>query len=978
MLIAVALHFLAALAAPLLAPRLGRWIFPLLAVVPAGTAVWALAQSTAARSGAPPSERLEWVPSLNLALAFRFDPLAWLMTLVIGVVGALVLLYCTGYFSDDDEGLGRFAACLTAFAGAMVGLVTADDVLLLYIFWEITTVLSYLLIGHTSRLKASRVAASQALVVTTFGGLAMLVGLVMLAEHVGSYRLSVIVAEPPAATTTVAVAVGLVLVGAMSKSALVPFQFWLPGAMAAPTPVSAFLHAAAMVKAGIYLMARMAPGFSDLAVWRWMLVVGGGATMLLGAWRALRQTDLKLLLAHGTVSQLGFLALLLGIGNGDAALAGVALIVAHALFKSSLFLSVGVIDHATGTRDVRLLSGLRRSMPWTYWSCVLALASMAGLPPLYGFVAKEAAIGALQHGGPAPGDAVSTAALVVVVLGSALTFAYSARFLLVGLGDHAPGIPGKKAATVPTPVTRQPVWAVAVPAVLAAVGLVLAPLASRLEPWLAAAGGPWSKTPEPAHLLFVPHPGIPLLLTGVVIVLGVLLVVARRPVAVAHRSMPELVSSERGYRWAMRMLERSANETTGFIQRGSLELNLALIFSMVVLLPGAALVTGVTWPAEVRVFDSAAQLAVALIVGGAAIAAARSRRRLRGVFLVGVTGYGVAMLFLLHGAPDLALTQVLVETVSIAVFVLVLRRLPVKFRDFSTRLDRRLRWALGIAVGSVMFLLALTAAAVRQAPPASGILADRAKSYGGGENIVNVILVDIRAWDTMGELSVVLVAATGVASLVFLRSERASTSWERIRNARGRRRSHAAASSDGRRWIPDAGSLPWGGRSLMLEVATRVIFHAIIVWSLYLLLAGHNHPGGGFAAGLVAGLALLLRYLAGGRAELGAALPVVPGWLLGTGLFLSAGTGLLSMLVGGHVLQTWVFDLHLGPIGDLHLVTSTAFDVGVYLVVVGLLLDIFSSLGSALDRDIHHEDQPADRSARLLDAAYADHEEASR
>ncbi|OFS06264.1 Na+/H+ antiporter subunit A [Kytococcus sp. HMSC28H12] len=971
MFIAIALHLLAALLAPLGAARLGRRVFPLLALVPAGTAVWALTRSVAARGDAPPVETVPWVPSLDLELAFRLDPLAWLMVLVVGAVGAMVLTYCTGCFEDDEKGLGRFAACLVGFAGAMVGLVTADDVLVLYLFWEVTTVLSYLLIGHSSQRRASRVAAGQALVVTTFGGLAMLAGLLLLARDAGTHRLSELVAHPPAATLTTSVAVVLVLLGVASKSAQVPFHFWLPAAMAAPTPVSAFLHAAAMVKAGVYLVARLAPALADVPVWRWLLVLGGALTMLLGAWRAMRQVDLKLLLAHGTVSQLGFLCLVLGVGNGDAALAGVALLVAHALFKSSLFLAVGVVDHATGTRDLRLLRGLRRSMPWTFWTCVLALASMAGIPPLYGFVAKEAALGALEHGGPTPGDGFSTLALVAVVLGSALTVAYSGRFLVLGLGDHAPGTDERPAPSGPTPVGHVSPWAVAVPVVLAEAGLLLAPFAGRVEHWLAPAAGPWPATPDPVHLALVPHVGVPLALTGVVLLVGGALVLAGRPVARWAGSLPQLLSAQRGYRWTMRTVERGANELTGHLQRGSLELNLALVFGTFVLLPGWALATGVAWPERVRLADGPAQVGTAVVVALAAVAAARSRRRLRGVFLVGVTGYGVAMLFLLHGAPDLALTQVLVETVSIAVFVLVLRHLPVRFRDFSTPLDRRLRWLLGAAVGTVMCLLAVTASAVRTAPHDPEALAERAKTFGGGTNIVNVILVDIRAWDTMGELSVVLVAATGVASLVFLHSERVTTSYDRVRDALGRRRSHAAVSEGGARWIPDAGALPPGGRSLMLEVATRLVFHVIIVWSVYLLLAGHNHPGGGFAAGLVAGLGLLLRYLAGGRAELGAALPVVPGWLLGTGLFLSAGTGLVSLLAGGEVLQTWTYDLHLGPVGELHLVSSVAFDVGVYLVVVGLLLDLLSSLGSALDRDAQERGDHTGRASAVL----AGHEE---
>ncbi len=955
MIALVVLHLVVAAAAPLLTRWIGRRAFWVLALPPAVTAGWALASTSTAMSDAPPVQRYTWAESLNLELAFRLDPLAWLMTLVVSVVGALVLVYCSGYFDDDHPGLGRFAGSLTAFAGAMLGLVTSDDVLVLYVFWEATTVLSYLLIGHTHELKSSRSAASQALIVTTFGGLAMLIGLLMVAEGAGTYRLSEIVADPPTGSVTT-VGIVLVLLGALTKSALIPFHFWLPGAMAAPTPVSAYLHAAAMVKAGIYLVARLAPAFSGVPAWRWVVLVAGGGTMILGGYRALRQFDLKLLLAFGTVSQLGFLTVLLGLGHADIALAGVALLLAHALFKSSLFLAVGAIDHATGTRDIRQLWGLRRSMPVVYWTCVLALASMAGLPPLLGFVGKEAVYGALLHGGPTPGDLTSTVMLVVVVVGSVLTIAYSGRFLFVGLGEAALGFPYASSPVHPTTVRPIPRVTVAVPLVLALAGLVLAPFTPALEPWLAKASGTWPKTPDPVHLGLWHGFNEALLLSAITVALGVLMIVLRSGVAMAQTMLiPTMPAAERVYRWVMRQIEKASVEVTGFLQRGSLELNLGAIFLVLVLLPGSSLLLGVTWPDEVTPFDNPAQVPIAVIMAVAAIAATRSRRRLRGVFLVGITGYCAAMLFLLHGAPDLALTQLLVETVSIVVFMLVLRRLPSKFYDDSTRRNRRVRLALGAAVGVVMTGLALTAAAVRTHEPSSTGMAESAKSYGGGDNIVNVILVDIRAWDTMGELSVVLVAATGVASLVFLRTERATTSWERVRAALGQRRTHARASQNWARWIPAASALPHERRSLMLEVATRLIFHTVMAWSLYLLFSGHNNPGGGFAAGLVAGLGLVVRYLAGGREEMRAALPVVPGALLGAGLFLSAGTGLVSMLVGGDVLQTWIYDLHLPLLGDIHLVTSVFFDVGVYLVVIGLMLDILSSLGAALDKDIETE-----------------------
>ncbi|MDO5627736.1 MAG: MnhB domain-containing protein, partial [Mobilicoccus sp.] len=335
----------------------------------------------------------------------------------------------------------------------------------------------------------------------------------------------------------------------------------------------------------------------------------------------------------------------------------------------------------------------------------------------------------------------------------------------------------------------------------------------------------------------------------------------------------------------------------------------------------------------------------------AAVAAVRSRRRLRAVLLVGVTGYGCAYLFLLHGAPDLGLTQVLVETLSIIVFVLVLRRLSGRFDDDPTRNTRRLRALLGAGVGAVAAGLAFIVPTFRTAAPASVGMAEEAYRFGAGENVVNVILVDIRAWDTMGELSVVLAAATGIASLVFLRETNVEGARRKLNEILSRR-SRVTARGVGGRWLAESESLDPQRRSVIIEVVTRLVFHAVIVWSIYLLLAGHNLPGGGFAAGLVAGLAICLRYLAGGRDELRAAAPVMPALLLGTGLFLSAGNALGSVIAGGQVLQTWDAYLHVPLIGEIHVVSSLVFDIGVYLVVIGLVLDILQSLGGAIDAQI--------------------------
>ena len=362
MLVLVLAHFVAAAAAPLLVGWIGRRAFLVLALVPAATVGWALAGTDAMTDATVKTEVVGWVPELGLDLAFAMGSLQWVMVLVVAGIGALVLVYCTWYFPGDEPGLPGFAGNFVAFAGAMLGLVLADDLLLLYVFWELTTVFSYLLIGHDPTRRAARAAGLQALIVTTLGGLAMLVGVLVIGVQADTFRISRILADPPMGTA-ITVAVVLLLVGAVSKSALFPLHFWLPAAMAAPTPVSAYLHAAAMVKAGVYLVALLAPAFAGIPGWRGLLLSLGLVTMILGGLRSLRQFDLKLLLAYGTVSQLGFLIVVLSIGTRATALAGLAMLAAHALFKATLFMVVGIVDRQCGTRDLRHLSGLGRSAP---------------------------------------------------------------------------------------------------------------------------------------------------------------------------------------------------------------------------------------------------------------------------------------------------------------------------------------------------------------------------------------------------------------------------------------------------------------------------------------------------------------------------------------------------------------------------------------------------------------------------------------
>ncbi|WP_225752663.1 Na+/H+ antiporter subunit A [Actinotalea sp. Marseille-Q4924] len=977
MLLLLVVHLAMALAAPLLASWLGRRAFFVLALAPASAAVWALAQTPAVLSGEGPAEVVAWVPALSIELAFRLDTLGWLMTLLVGGVGALVLVYCAAYFSASAAGLGRFGGVLVAFAGAMLGLVTTDDLLLLYVFWELTTVFSYLLIGHYSDRKASRRAAMQAIILTTFGGLAMLVGLVLLGESVGSYRLSDVLADPPAGTVA-SVAVVLLLLGALSKSALVPLHFWLPAAMAAPTPVSAYLHAAAMVKAGVYLVARFAPGFADVPVWKGVVAAAGTWTLVHGGYRALRQYDLKLVLAFGTVSQLGLLVLLVGLPGKATALAGLAMLGAHAMFKASLFLVVGIVDAATGTRDLRRLTGVGRALPVTATAAALATLSMIGMFPFAGFVAKEAALEALLADAGTP-----TGLLVVVgmVVGSALTVAYGARFWWGAFADKPLPSTDDDGAPVEAPhVSRPSVVLVGPAAVLAALGLVLGVLPGLGERLLSGHAAAYDG--EAGHLVlwagFKPAFWLTVLILGA----GALLFLARTRVERAQSRVHVPVDADRAYRRLMRRLDEVAADVTALTQRGSLPVYLGVILLVMVAMQTVALTqTGLPGVDELRLYDRPAQVVVGGLAVAGALLAANARRRLKAVVLAGVSGYGIAALFMLHGAPDLALTQVLVETVTLVVFVLVLRRLPAYFSVRPLAASRWLRIAVGVASGLVVGALALVVPTARVHAPVSADFPEEAYVFGGGRNIVNVTLVDIRAWDTTGEIAVLLVAATGVASLIFLSTRsgsifRSSSArgtgyvWDSVpqpavirRLASQAQAQHAERSGSpgrNREWLGAGSTLAPQRRSVMFEIITRLLFHSMVLVGLYLLFAGHNTPGGGFAGGLVVGIALIVRYLAGGRYELGDAAPVHPGLLLGLGLFLSAGVGLVAVLAGGSLLQSVIIEFTLPVLGPIKLVTSVFFDIGVFLLVLGVVLDVLRSLGAEIDR---HTEEGAPDSA---------------
>jgi multicomponent Na+:H+ antiporter subunit A len=762
---------------------MGPRVFYVAALAPLWTLGWAIWAMTRLDDG-PLTERHTWVDGLGLAVDMRLDWFSMLLVLMIAGIGLCVFGYAASYFHAGPE-VPRTAAILLLFAGAMFGLVCSDNLFLLFTFWELTSITSFLLIGTDDTKAGARAAALHALLVTGGGGLAMLGGFVLIGQAAGTFSLHAILEDPPTGT---AVGVGLVLVlaGALTKSAQVPFHAWLPGAMAAPTPISAYLHSATMVKAGVYLIGRFAPAFALVGPWRWIVLSAGSASMLLGGYRALRQHDLKLVLAFGTISQLGLLVILFGAGVPELAFAGCVLLLAHAAFKAALFLTVGIVDHQTHTRDLRSLTGLGRRWPAFAAGAALAAASMAGLPPLLGFIAKELALdGLLGDGVPAP-----AVLLAVVVVGSMFTVAYSARFLWGAFGpaDTHHGLDRTLVgADAPHPSKA---FAVA-PMVLAGLGLLLGVVPALLAPLVDDAWEAFGYEGHAPHLSLWHGLTAPLGLSALVIAGGAALFVGRARVERWQGSMPHPPSALGAYERSLKGLLSGSDRVAGVVQSGSLPVYLMVLLGTLVVVPGVPLVLNggpEEWPAFV---DSPLQLVIGAIMVTSALAAAVIQKRFAAVILLGAVGYGISALFVVQGAPDLALTQLLIETLGVVAFVLVLRHLPEGFTPTVAPARKVLPAIAGLAVALFVFYFAISAGSVTGTPTPDASLAGtdshadlehgetetgditvseeyltRSLPEAHGRNVVNVIVVDFRGFDTLGEITVLVVAALGVAALV--------------------------------------------------------------------------------------------------------------------------------------------------------------------------------------------------------------------
>ncbi|APX92102.1 monovalent cation/H+ antiporter subunit A [Halomonas sp. 1513] len=900
---------------PLAAARHGRrsltlsaLLPPLLALLLVGLLIPPLV------AGDLPRVQLSWMPALGLDLALRLDGLGLLFALLILGLGSLIIIYA-GHYLHRDEADARFFAYLLLFMGAMLGIVLSDNLLLLWLFWELTGLASFLLIGFWSKLSDARRGARMSLVVTSAGGLALLAGILLIGQEVGSLALGEVLAagDTLRASPRYPLIVALVLLGAFAKSAQFPLHFWLPHAMAAPTPVSAFLHSATMVKAGVFLVARLTPALGDTSLWALSLSLIGLATLLYGAWFALFERDLKGILAFSTISHLGLITLLLGLGSPLAIAAALLHILNHALFKAALFMSAGIVDHQTGTRDLQRLGGLARAMPLTATLTLMAAAAMAGLPPFNGFLSKELLLAATLDSRLFGG--LGAAVTLLVGLAALLSVGYSLRLAYGVFG-------GGRRSDAPPP--RDPPRGMLAPGLLLAglcllIGLLPMTLAAPLIV-LASQAVQGSATPT-LDLALWHGPSLPLAIS-VFAVLGGLLVALRQP------RLARLVAlfPRRDARWLFEAgvirLTKVSLWLTLKLENGSLQRYLALLLLTAVAMTGLGLaqVERLTGERGVQPLDGMLVLGAALMVFGAVGSALSHRWRLVSLLMLSVVGLSVALTFVRFSAPDLAMTQLSVEVVSMILLMLALFFLPQRPPPWvSTRRilrDLLVAGLCGLVVASLNYAL-LT----RESQSIADFFLRESVPGGGGSNVVNVILVDFRGFDTFGEITVLTLA--GLATYKLLNRMKLFMPAGNVEGIHWSRHRHP----------------------MILAVIAQILLPLALLVSAYIFLRGHNQPGGGFIAGLITAVALLLQYLARGYDWTRQRLPLSYPLLAVSGLAIATATGLASWLFGYPFLTSAFGHVNLPLIGEIELASALLFDLGVYLAVVGATLMILVNLG---------------------------------
>lgn len=871
-----------------------------------------------------------WLPAIGVDFMLRVDGLAWIFTMLVLVIGLLVVLYARYYMSPEDP-VPRFFSFLLAFMGSMLGVVLSGNLVQLVVFWELTSLTSFLLIGYWHHRVDARRGARMAFTVTATGGLCLLVGVLLLGHMVGSYDLDVVLVagDTIRAHALYLPALVLIALGALTKSAQFPFHFWLPHAMAAPTPVSAYLHSATMVKAGVFLLVRLWPALAGTPEWTWLIGGAGVCTLLIGAFIAIFQHDLKGLLAYSTISHLGLITVLIGIGTPMAIVAAIFHILNHAIFKASLFMATGIIDHECGTRDMRVLRGLRHKLPVTATLAIVASCAMAGVPLLNGFLSKEMFFAETALVGGDQDWSMSVAAVAMGIF----SVAYSLRFISVFFGATAQNLP--RNPHEPPHWMRLPVELL----VLACLIVGVAPGLS-IEPLLNLAVVATLGDAAPAYDLAVWHGfNLPLLLSAVALCGGVLLyVVLRRHFNLQHREHVPLIyrfNGAQAYESVMLQITRGAGWLLQHI--GTRRLQPQLLLMMLGLLLAPLLLAGPP-PAWIALpqqdFDPL--FAGMWIVGaGCAVTGAwiAKYHRLAALVLIGGTGIITAATFLWLSAPDLALTQLMVETVTTVLILLGLRWLPPRLESIAGppqavwRVWGRRSRDLTIAVSGGVALAALTYAVLVH--PAPDTIADffllNALSGGGGSNVVNVLLVDFRSFDTLGEITVLAIVALTVYAL--LRRFRPAPEsvglppQQRFAGDPASRQTPAEQANSGYLLVPG--------------IYMRLLLPVMGVIAVYFFIRGHNLPGGGFVAGLIFAVALLVQYMLAGTTWVENHIHLRPHRWLGTGLLIACTTGLGAWWFGHPFLTTHTAHVNWPLVGELHLPSAFVFDLGVFAVVVG-------------------------------------------
>ncbi len=845
------------------------------------------------------------LPLLSAEIAFRLDGLGLLFSLLVCVIGALVLIYAGGYFSDKPSVLARFSSFAYLFAAAMIGLVVADDLLTLFISWELTSVCSFLLIGLKHDDSNARSGAMRALLVTGAGGVALLVGLLLLADIAGTTSISTLLerGDDVRSSSAYLFVLGLIAFAAFTKSAQAPFHYWLPGAMAAPGPISAFLHSATLVKAGVFLLARLHPVLGFRPEWNVLLGHVGAITLIVGATLAFAQNDLKRMLAYTTLAGLGTLVLLLGIGTEPALKAALLFVTVHALYKASLFLIVGYLEKRTGTRDVTQLGGLLSRTPIAFVAAILAALSMSGLPPLLGAISKELVYEAKLGAPEAP-----ILLTIVGSLGNALVICCA---IMVGLSPffrrHKP------------PQLRQ-VPAVRLllgPLILAALGMLLGILHdTTAAPILDAALTSVVSEPVTVEFTLDASPQLVSWLGKLTILAGLLAFAFRlkllqllAPVKVLDRLGPTALHD-----YALNGILGTGSFLSNIFSRDGIRQSLIWPLLLVSAIGAVLLMSGTeNWNFPELDLNPLRALLLLLVVAGA-LGTVCAKSTYTAVTALGITGFGVGMLFLVLGGPDLAKTQVAVETLAVLLLLLVLGRKPIQ--PEASRLPMRIgRILIAVTVGMTFTLLIWSAAPDGNLSQLASELAQKSVPEGYGRNVVNVTLVDFRALDTMGEVFVLAIAAIGVTLLL---------------GGVTKKNSDSSSSASQKTLI----------RSPILRAAARTIVPLLGLISLVLLVRGHHEPGGGFVGGLVASAAVLLHSFAFGYKGAGAR--IISGKIIAIGLAVVLTSGAIGLLAGGTFLEGMWLSGKVPAVGKLG--TPLLFDAGVYLVVLGVSTKVLFGL----------------------------------